>query len=58
MRKAKSGKTGFVASHHAKGYDCRRASNEIRRLPDYGNYSLVRGRPGHICVFIGQGDLD
>jgi hypothetical protein len=25
---------------------------------DYGKYSLVNGRPGHIHVFIGQGDLD
>ena len=25
---------------------------------DYGKYSLVSGRPGHIYVFIGQGDLD
>ena len=25
---------------------------------DYGKYSLVNGRPGHIYVFIGQGDLD
>jgi len=25
---------------------------------DYGKYSLVRGRPGHIHIFIGQGDLD
>jgi hypothetical protein len=26
--------------------------------PDYGKYSLVSGRSGHIYVFIGQGDLD
>jgi hypothetical protein len=25
---------------------------------DYGKYSLVSGRPGHIHVFVGQGDLD
>jgi hypothetical protein len=25
---------------------------------DYGKYSLVHGRPGHIDVFIGQADLD
>ena len=25
---------------------------------DYGKYSLLNGRPGHISVFIGQGDLD
>ena len=25
---------------------------------DYGKYSLVNGRPDHIHVFIGQGDLD
>jgi hypothetical protein len=25
---------------------------------DYGKYSLVNGRPGHIHIFIGQGDLD
>jgi hypothetical protein len=25
---------------------------------DYGKYSLVNGRPGHIYVFIGQADLD
>ena len=25
---------------------------------DYGKYSLVSGRPGHIHIFIGQGDLD
>jgi len=25
---------------------------------DYGKYRLVNGPPGHIYVFIGQGDLD
>ena len=25
---------------------------------NYGKYSLVHGRPGHIDVFIGQTDLD
>src|SRR5262249_32001824 len=25
---------------------------------DYGKYRLLNGRPGHIYVFIGQGDLD
>ena len=25
---------------------------------DFGKYRLVSGRPGHIYVFIGQGDLD
>jgi hypothetical protein len=25
---------------------------------DYGKYSLVNGRPGHIYVFIPQADLD
>lgn len=25
---------------------------------DYGKYRLVNGRPGHIYVFIGQGDID
>jgi hypothetical protein len=25
---------------------------------DYAKYSLVKGRPGHIYVFIAQGDLD
>jgi hypothetical protein len=25
---------------------------------DYGKYSRVSARPGHIYVFIGQGDLD
>src|SRR5215510_14573392 len=32
MRKPRSGKTGFVASHHDKGYDWKRAGNEIRWL--------------------------
>jgi hypothetical protein len=32
MRRPRLRKTGFVASHHAKGYDCRRAGNEIRWL--------------------------
>src|SRR5215471_4683988 len=32
MRKPRSGKTGFVAWHHDKGYDWKRAGNEIRWL--------------------------
>jgi hypothetical protein len=46
----------------------RRASRQGLRLQksrqrdpmaiDYGKYSLVSGRPGHIHIFIGQGDLD
>jgi hypothetical protein len=47
---------------------CRIASRQGLRLQktrqrdsmalDYGKYSLVSGRPDHIHVFIGQGDLD
>jgi len=32
MRRPRSGKTGFVAWHHDKGYDWKRAGNEIRWL--------------------------
>jgi hypothetical protein len=58
MRKPKSGKTGFVASHHAKAYDWRRAGDEIQWLQIMVSIGLVSGRPGHIYVFIVQGDLD
>src|SRR5262249_310784 len=58
MPKPRSGKTGFVVWHHDKGYDWKKSRQRDPMALDYGKYRLVNGPPGHIYVFIGQGDLD
>ena len=58
MRKPRSGKNRLRRMASRQGLRLEKSRQRDPMPLDYGKYRLVNGRPGHIYVFIGQGDID